>query len=67
MLTKTLILTIITLLKFIIIIGGFYLIISGLVKSKEKDKWKDAFILFLKMFGILIGVTIIEFVIALNF
>ena len=65
--TKTIILTIITLLKFIIIIGGFYLIISGLVKSNKKDKWKDAFILFIKMFGILLSVTAIEFVIALNF
>jgi hypothetical protein len=58
---KTTLFTIVTLLKFIIVIGGFYLIISGLIKSKENDKWKDAFILFLKMFGILLGLSILEF------
>jgi uncharacterized membrane protein len=56
--------TIITFLQFIITIGGFYLIISGLVKSKENDKWKDAFILFLKMFGILLGLSILQFALA---
>lgn len=54
-------------LQLVIIIGGFYLIITGLVKSKEKDKWKDAFILFLKMFGILLVVTVIKYVLILNF
>ena len=61
---KTAIFTIFSVLIFIIVIGGFYLIISGLIKSKADDKWKDAFILFLKMFGILIGLNILQFAVA---
>jgi hypothetical protein len=61
---NTAIFTIFSVLIFITVIGGFYLIISGLIKSKENDKWKDAFMLFLKMFGILIGLNILQFIIA---
>ena len=61
---NTAIFTIFSVLIFITVIGGFYLIISGLIKSKESDKWKDAFILFLKMFEILIGLNILQFAVA---
>jgi hypothetical protein len=61
---KTAIFTIFSVLIFITVIGGFYLIISGLIKSRENDKWKDAFILFLKMFGILIGLNVLQFAVA---